>query len=120
MYTHERKISQCGTVCATLNELFVENLNRAVCFQIANEGRIKLIVDAIGKYATPLSLPEDGEILAHLAMFLDDDGKLPLHYAADRGKESHKTGRMAVLEHLLKVYPEAATVTGEIYMIENH
>jgi hypothetical protein len=117
---YETTISCCGAVCATLNELFLENLDRVVSIQIANEGGIKLIVDAIGKYATPLSLPEDGEILAHLAMFLDDDGKLPLHYAADRGKESHKTGRMAVLEHLLKVYPEAATVTGEIYMIENH
>jgi hypothetical protein len=97
MYTHERKISQCGAVCATLNELFVENLNRAVCFQIANKGGIKLIVDAIGKYAEPVTLSliesinsfpdpfelKDGDILAHLAMFPVDDGKLPLHYAAD-------------------------------------
>jgi hypothetical protein len=122
-YKRPRKISWCGAVCATLNMLFVKNHDRAVSFQIANEGGIKLIVDEIGEYVKPVSLPltesinpfpghielKAGDILAHLAIFPVDDGKLPLHYAADRGDEAHKIGRMAVLEHLLKVYPEATS-----------
>jgi hypothetical protein len=98
MYRYGRKISWCGTlVCATLNELFVKNLNRAISIQIAKEGEIKLIVDAIGKYVTPVCLPfteslnpftdhfelKDGDIFAHLAMFPADDGNLLHHYVAD-------------------------------------
>jgi hypothetical protein len=122
-----REDKWCGAVCAALNELFLENTDSAVSLQIANEGAIELIVDAIGKYVKPVRLPlsgsidlysdplefvelKDGDILAKLAMFPADDGKLPLHYAADRGNDFHKTGRMAILEYLLKVYPEAATV----------
>jgi ankyrin repeat protein len=88
-------------------------------FQIANKDGIKLIINKIGKYIKPVNFldrfPErfelkDSAILAHLAMFPTDDGKLPIHYAADRGNKFHKYGRMAVLKQLLKVYPEATTV----------
>jgi hypothetical protein len=96
-YKYEINLPLCGAVCATLNELFLENLDRAMSFQIANDGGIKLIVDMIGKYVKPVSSPltksinpfpyrfelKDGDILACLAMFAANDGKLPLYYATD-------------------------------------
>jgi hypothetical protein len=119
-------------ICKALNNLFFENTDNSVGSQIANEGGIERIVGVIIKDA---GLPErprlhkwndglperlrlhklkDDDILAHLAMFSSVNGTLPLHYAAAwnnaANEKSPRNGQLEVLEHLLSIYPEAATV----------
>jgi hypothetical protein len=95
-----------------LNHLFLENVDNAVSLQIASKGGIKLIV-----YASILiilnsrfELWDDG-VLARLAMFPSAEGMLPLHYAAAWcHADAKRDGSIAVIEHLLEVYPQAANI----------
>jgi ubiquitin carboxyl-terminal hydrolase L3 len=106
-------------ICGVLNRLFIENTDNTVCLRIATKGGIEAIVDTIVNDVgrpKPLRRHElkDDDILAHLAMFASVDGMLPLHYVAAWRNASNvgssRDGQIAVVEHLLKVYPEAATV----------
>jgi hypothetical protein len=116
-------------ICKVLNHLFLENTDNSVGPRIASEGGIEMIVGAIVMDASrpePLRLHElkDDDILAHLAMYASVNGMLPLHYAAAWhnavNEESPRNGQVEVVEHLLSVYPEAATVQDGSGMLPLH
>lgn len=124
---YQKQDVQGATICtfSALNHLFLENDGNAVSLRIASEGGITPIVDVTVMVINDVEfeLKDDG-ILAHLAMFPSAEGMLPLHYAScwhhfsnaepQRARkcdfESQRLGHITVVEHLLKVYPEAATI----------
>jgi hypothetical protein len=95
-----------------LNHLFLENVDNAVSLQIASKGGIKLIVyTSVWIILNAHFEVWDDGVLARLAMFPSAEGMLPLHYAASwRHADAKRDGSIAVIEHLLKVYPQAANI----------
>jgi hypothetical protein len=105
-------------ICRALNHLFLEKKDNTVGLRIASEGGIEPIVFAIVKAVDPdvrrrFELKDD-DMLARLAMFPSVDGMLPLHYAAawhnTSSEQSPSDGKVAVVEHLIELYPEALTI----------
>jgi hypothetical protein len=121
------------TICNILNIFLSGDMGDILGQRIgATEGCTKAIVDVIIHNHCRGHNWESGcgRILAHLATFASVDGMLPLHYAAawhytfdendlifaEQNNEysldeaDFQVAQMEVIEHLLDVYPEAATV----------
>jgi hypothetical protein len=101
-----------------LNLLILGKTDNDLSQQITREGGIDPIVDtvasAVDRYGRRNFELIGNDVLAHLAMFPSVNGMLPLYYAAawrdTSSYPSPRDARLSVVEHLLEVYPGAATV----------